>query len=104
MADFQLPNLGDMLDGAIHLTRQRPRIVCALEGCPRWTYRDVRLGDSLPAPAEAGWFEVELPSFDPRVRNVVFACSHSHGRLVRSGTKVVPGLSAPGGRDVQPGQ
>jgi hypothetical protein len=88
---FRLPGLER---DAIMLNDPRPKIECALDGCGAQTPRDVRLADSLPAPADAGWYEVELPSFDPRVRNVVFACSKRHGDILAAGVKVVPGLSA----------
>lgn len=87
MSGFQLPGLGK----AIALDDPRPKIVCASRDCSRWCYRDVRLADSLPAPSEAGWYEVELPGTK---RTVLFACSQRCAQQIAAVVNVVPDLSA----------
>lgn len=87
MDRFRLPGLDNP---AILLNDPRPKIRCARKGCPSVTLRDVRLTDSLPAPADAGWYEVELPGTR---RTVLFACSPRCAQQVAAVTNVVPDLA-----------
>jgi len=57
-------------------------IRCARKGCGATTRRDVRLGDSLPAPADAGWYEVAMPAPS---RTVLFCCSQRCATFVATG-------------------
>lgn len=51
----------------------QPRIKCARSGCDRTTERRIRAEDNpIPAPADAGWYEIEI---DGTRRTVLFACS-----------------------------
>lgn len=77
MAELRLPGLD--LPNAV---RPRATIRCAARGCGATTYRDVRLADSLPAPADAGWYEVALPAPSS---TVLFACSQRCAQLVAVG-------------------
>ena len=70
----------------------RPVIRCARQGCRSVTLRDVRLADQLPAPADAGWYEVEIPGTTGRT--VLFACCQRCATVVASVAGVARDLSA----------
>lgn len=98
MADLRLPGL--TIPNAV---RPHADIRCAMTGCGATTHRDVRLADSLPAPADAGWFEVALPAPS---RTVLFACCRVHGQLVALGHHgfIRDGLRAFSDQPVLPGE
>lgn len=88
MGELQLPWLGRK---PIVLNDPRPKIKCANRSCGATTLRDIRLADGLPAPADAGWYEVELQGTR---RTVLFACSRRCAQQVAAVANIVPDLSA----------